>query len=134
MWLINVAVDVAKTAVLDMISRAPLPEELKGERDLAAVHLPDSLPEEWFEQVTNERRRLRYRGTRPTYVFEMVRPSLRTEALDCFVYGSAVRFAPGVLSIDLDEPERREPEPEDGAVEARPRRTIAEWAAMFNGP
>jgi phage terminase large subunit GpA-like protein len=57
MRLVNVAVDVAKTAVLDMISRDPFPEELRGERDPSAAHFSDSLPEQWFEQVTNERRR-----------------------------------------------------------------------------
>jgi len=127
-------VDVAKTAVLDMISRDPFPEELNGERDCAAVHLSDSLPEQWFEQVTNERRRLRYRGNRPTYVFELTRPGLPNEALDCFVYGYAVRTTLGVRSIDLDERERREPEPEDGTAKPKPTRTIAEWAEIFNGP
>src|SRR3954451_1608439 len=39
MRLFSVAVDVAKTAVLDMVSRDPFPEKLKGERDPAAVHL-----------------------------------------------------------------------------------------------
>ena len=57
MRLVNVAVDVAKTAVLDVISRDPFPEELRGERDPSAAHFSDSLPEQWFEQVTNERRR-----------------------------------------------------------------------------
>jgi hypothetical protein len=50
------------------------------------------------------------------------------------VYGYAVRSALAVRSIDLDERERREPDPQDGAAEARPRRTIGEWAAIFNGP
>jgi phage terminase large subunit GpA-like protein len=134
MRLVNVAVDVAKTAVLDMISRDPFPEELRGERDPSAAHFSDSLPEQWFEQVTNERRRLRYRSNRPTFVFELTRPGLPNEALDCFVYGYAVRSALAVRSIDLDERERREPDPQDGAAEARPRRTIGEWAAIFNGP
>jgi hypothetical protein len=40
-----------------MISRDPFPEELRGERDPSAAHFSDSLPEQWFEQVTNERRR-----------------------------------------------------------------------------
>src|SRR3954471_2221085 len=35
--LVNVAVDVAKTAVLDMISREPFPEELNGQWDPAAA-------------------------------------------------------------------------------------------------
>jgi phage terminase large subunit GpA-like protein len=132
MRLVDVAVDMAKTAVLDMISRDPFPAEFKGERDPAAAHFSDSLPEQWFEQVTNERRRLRYRGNRPAYVFELTRPGLPNEALDCFVYGYAVRSALGVRSINLDERERREPEPQDEAPKAKPRKTVAGWAAAFN--
>jgi len=57
---------------------------------------------------------------------------LPNEALDCCVYGYAVRFAPLVLSSDLAERERREPDPEDVAGKPKvPRKTVAEWAAEF---
>ena len=131
MRLVNVAVDVAKTAVLDMISRDPFPRELNGQRDPAAAHFSDSLPDEWFEQVTNERRRLRYRGNRPIYVFELARPGSPNEALDCCVYAYAVRFAPAVASIDLTEREGRQPDPEDARNPPLTKRTVAEWAAAF---
>jgi phage terminase large subunit GpA-like protein len=131
MRLVNVAVDVAKTAVLDMISRDPFPRELSGQRDPAAAHFSDSLPDEWFEQVTNERRRLRYRGNRPIYVFELARPGSPNEALDCCVYAYAVRFSPAVLSVDLGEREARQPEPLEGSARPPPRRSVAEWAAAF---
>ena len=62
-------------------------------------------------------------GLRPTFVFELTRPGLPNEGLDCFVYGYAVRSALAVRSIDLDERERREPDPEDGAAKARPERS-----------
>jgi len=130
MRLVNVAVDVAKTTVLDMISRDPFPHHLNDQRDPAALHFSDSLPDDWFEQVTNERRRLRYRGNRPIYVFELVRPGSPNEALDCCVYAYAVRFAPAVLSIDLSERESRKPDPEDGARK-RAKRSIADWATAF---
>ena len=132
MRLVNVAVDVAKTTVLDMIAREPFPRDLGGNRDPAAAHFSDSLAEEWFEQVTNERRRLRYRGNRPTYVFELARPGSPNEALDCCVYAYAVRFSPAVLSIDLGERDRRDPDPEDGQVRPRaPKKSAGEWAAEF---
>ena len=131
MRLVNVAVDVAKTSVLDMISRDPFPRVLNGQRDPAAAHFSDSLPEDWFEQVTNERRRLRYRGNRPVYVFELARPGSPNEALDCCVYAYAVRFSPAVVSIDLGEREARQPEPLEGAAPPPPRRSVAEWAAAF---
>jgi phage terminase large subunit GpA-like protein len=131
MRLVNVAVDVAKTSVLDFIAREPFPRELSGGRDPAAAHFSDSLPETWFEQVTNERRRLRYRGNRPIYVFELARSGSPNEALDCCVYVYAVRFSPAVLSIHLDEREVRQPEPLDGAAPLQPRRSVAEWAALF---
>ena len=130
MRLVNVAVDVAKTAVLDMVSREPFPRELNGQRDPAAAHFSDSLPDEWFEQVTNERRRLRYRGNRPIYVFELARPGSPNEALDCCVYAYAVRFAPAVLSVDLAERESREPDLEHSARK-RPGRSVGDWAAAF---
>jgi phage terminase large subunit GpA-like protein len=132
MRLVNVAVDVAKTTVLDMIAREPFPREFAGDRDPAAAHFSDSLADEWFEQVTNERRRLRYRGNRPTYVFELARPGSPNEALDCCVYGYAVRLSPAVISIDLEEREKRAPEPEDGQARPHPpRRSAGEWAAEF---
>ena len=112
-------------------AREPFPRELGGGRDPAAAHFSDSLPENWFEQVTNERRRLRYRGNRPVYVFELARPGSPNEALDCCVYAYAVRFSPAVASIHLDEREARQPEPLEGAAPRSPRRSLAEWAAVF---
>ena len=130
MRLVNVAVDVAKTTVLDMITREPFPQGTN--RDPAAARFTDSLGEDWFDQVTNERRRLRYRGNRPTYVFELARPGSPNEALDCCVYGYAVRFAPAVVSIDLGERERRAPDPDEGPVRPKPpRKSAGEWAAEF---
>ena len=131
MQLVNVAVDVAKTAVIDMIAREPFSRDASGEREPAAARFSDSLPEEWFEQVTNERRRLRYRGNRPVYVFELARPGSPNEALDCCVYAYAVRFAPAVLSIDLSERESREPDPADAARKRPEKTSVAEWAAEF---
>jgi phage terminase large subunit GpA-like protein len=132
MRLVLVAVDVAKTSVAEMLAREPFPEELKGQRDAHAIHLSDSLPEEWFDQVTNERRRLKYVRNRPVYEFELVRPGMPNEAFDCLVYGFAVRFAPSLAAIDLQAREDREPDPPDGGADKpRERKSVGDWAAKF---
>ena len=133
MRLILVAVDVAKTSIAEMLAREPYPEELKGVRDEFAIYLSDSLPEEWFDQVTNERRRLKYVRNRPVYEFELVRPGLPNEAFDCLVYGYAVRFAPSLAAIDLQAREERAPDPPDSDDAAAPkeRKTVSDWAARF---
>ena len=132
MRLVIIAVDIAKTSIAEMLAREPKPEELKGARDPFAIHLSDSLPDEWFDQVTNERRRLKYVRNRPVYEFELVRPGLPNEAFDCLVYGYAVRFAPSLVAIDLQERELRPPDPPDGEAPKKEKRSVADWAAKFN--
>jgi len=134
MRLVLIAVDVAKTSVAEMLAREPYPEELKGQRDQFAIHMSDSLSEEWFGQVTNERRRLKYVRNRPVYEFELIRPGLPNEAFDCLVYGYAVRFAPALAAIDLQAREDREPDPPDGVEVKKERRSAGDWAAKFNQP
>lgn len=132
-----VGTDIAKTEVMDMLARDPIPGMLNGmpnaarSRDPMAIHLSNSLPDQWFDQVTVERRRLRFRQGRPVFVFELAREGLPNEALDCTVYAFAVRHAPSVKSIDLEERARREPDPEDGAV--KQKASTGDWAARFAG-
>lgn len=136
MKLVNIAVDIVKTNVLDMLAREPFPEALGGARDPLCMRFAEALPEDWFEQVCNETRRLRYRQGRPIYVFEVKRTGMPTEALDATVYAWAVRQSPGVRAIDLHERAARlPPEPEpvtDSEVVAKlPPSRAAKWAAKF---
>lgn len=56
-----------------------------------------SLSAEWFEQLTSERRVLRYSRGQPVRTFEKIM-GRRAEALDCVVYALAVR---GLVQVDL---------------------------------
>jgi phage terminase large subunit GpA-like protein len=51
------------------------------------VHFPMSLDEEYFEQMTGEKKITEYREGRPIRKYKAFRP--RVEALDCYVYARA---------------------------------------------
>ena len=57
----------------------------------------NTLAAEWFEQLTSERRVLRYSRGQPVRTFERI-VGRRAEALDCVVYALAVR---GLVTVDL---------------------------------
>jgi phage terminase large subunit GpA-like protein len=128
MRLHNVAVDVGKTAIMDAMSR-PRHDE-NGIEDIHAMRFSDQLPFEWFEQCTNEVRKIRYKGNRAEIHFTLKRQGLRNEALDCLNYGWIVRQAPAVRAIDLREREAREPEADD---KPKKPRSAGDYAAAFNG-
>jgi phage terminase large subunit GpA-like protein len=63
----------------------------------------DTLSEEWFAQLTAERRVVKYSRGQPVARFERI-VGKRAEALDCVVYALAARALVGIA------PERREAE------------------------
>jgi phage terminase large subunit GpA-like protein len=130
MRLYIVATDVLKTTVMDAMARVPFDENNK--HDINAMRFSDSLSYEWFEQCTNEIRRIKYKGNRPEIVFDLKRQGLRNEALDCTVYAWAVRQSPAVRSIDLRERAERAPDPEDGTPPKKAK-SAGDYSAAFNG-
>lgn len=89
--LFLIGVDGIKSQLLSRLSRGQ------------TVRFSRTLEAPWYEQVTSERRVLRYVGGRPVRRFERI-PGRAAEALDCLVYALAARH---VLSV---APEHREAE------------------------
>ena len=67
------------------------------------IRFGDTLDETWFEQLTGERRVVRYSRGKPVRAFERI-AGRRVEALDCLTYGFAARE---LMRVD---PERRRAE------------------------
>lgn len=76
--LFLIGVDEIKSHLMARLSRG---ETIKFSKSLEPV---------WYEQLTCERRVLRYHKGMPVRRFER-KPGTRNEALDCFVYGFAAR-------------------------------------------
>lgn len=68
-----------------------------------SIRFSNTLEPSWFEQLTSERRIVRYTRGQPSRRFER-KPGMRAEALDCFVYAMAARQ---LINMSL---ERREAE------------------------
>lgn len=133
MRLILIAVDVVKTELMDAMAEAPYTPE--GERVPTGMRYSNDLPDEWFTQVTNETRRIKYVKNRATIVFEPKVAGARVEAFDASVYAWAVRQAPGVRAINLkarSEIRRVERPAAAEVAPAKRRPTAADYAAMFN--
>jgi len=81
-----VGVDGLKAQILQRIARGN------------TLRFSDRLEPEYFQQVTSERRVLRYVKGQPVRRFERI-PGRRAEALDCLVYALAARHA---INVNLD--------------------------------
>jgi phage terminase large subunit GpA-like protein len=121
--------DQVKTAVLELLSQEPFDDS--GAPNPHALRVSDELPEDWFDQVTGEIRRIRYVRNRPVIEFVPKRRGQRVEALDALCYAWAVRQAPAVKAIDLHAHAARRPQPAVDQPSAR-RPSIAMWARRFN--
>jgi phage terminase large subunit GpA-like protein len=125
--LFNVAVDVVKTMVMDALANEPFDEH--GERRQNALRFSDELSESYFEQITNEVRKVRYEHNRAKIVFEVKRAGLPVDALDATGYAFAVKHAAVIRAINLQErSERRasdQPKPK--------RKSMADYASALNG-
>jgi phage terminase large subunit GpA-like protein len=74
--------------------KARLAERLKRGR---SIRFSDGLDRRFYEELASERRIVRYTRGVPSATWERI-PGRRAEALDCFVYASAVR---GLVGVDL---------------------------------
>lgn len=99
--LFIVGVDQIKTEVMERLaalpfvtaSGDPVSESVEGgSRNPQSLRVSDQLPEEWFTQVTSERRFVKYVRNRAVIEFRMTRAGLRNEGLDCTVYAFAARL------------------------------------------
>jgi phage terminase large subunit GpA-like protein len=70
------------------------------------VHLPAGLPDEFFTQLTSERRVTRYIRGRPQSEWTLER-GRRNEALDCAVYALAAAYYAGLTRVNWDAMERQ---------------------------
>lgn len=77
-----VGVDTMKTYIVTGLPKQP--------SEINSFRFSNSLSEEWFEQFTSEKRVIKYKHGRPEVTFEGV-GRRRHEAIDCAVYGLAIR-------------------------------------------
>ncbi|WP_262027583.1 phage terminase large subunit family protein [Microvirga sp. Mcv34] len=129
--LFIIGVDQVKTDIIESLALDPISED--GKQNSNAIRLSEDLPDDWFDQVTGEKRAIRYVRNRAIIEFQPRKRGQRVEALDCAVYAVAVRQAPALRSIDLEERSRRVPEPVSGEAKPAPQKRSEDWAAAFNG-
>ncbi len=97
--LYHVSVDQVKILVIERLGAMPFlnasgePATEGSRRNPAAFRFSNSLPDTFFEQCANERRYLRFIHNVPKYEFHPVQQGARTEAIDCLVYATAVRYS-----------------------------------------
>lgn len=84
--LFIVGVDAIKARLFDRIGNA------------RAVRFSNTLPDEWYEQLTSERRIVKLVRGKPVTRFER-KPGFAAEGLDCLVYAHAARAA---LTLNFD--------------------------------
>jgi phage terminase large subunit GpA-like protein len=73
------------------IAAVPCQDDQGCGRNPQAIRVSASLPDAWFEQVTAERRFIRYVRNRAVIEFRPIRSGIRNEGLDCLVYAMAAR-------------------------------------------
>ena len=135
-----VGVDPLKTEIMERLAALPWVDEAgapsKEERGLEgnirlrnpqALRVSADLPPEWFEQMTSERRFIRYVHNRPIIEFKPTRAGLRNEAFDCAVYARAVLSEPRVR-IDYTA---RAALRAEVAAPAKPKRSFADFKKLL---
>ena len=108
--LFLIGVDGLKTTIISRLARGK------------SIRFSDSLEPVYFEQLTSERKVLRYAKGQPVRRFER-KPGAQAEALDCLVYAFAARQG---ITISFDQREDALKMPE-AAVVARPRVIQSRW-------
>jgi phage terminase large subunit GpA-like protein len=106
--LFIVGVDQLKAEIMERLAAepfldstgAPCAENIGCGRNPSAMRISADLPDEWFEQVTAERRFIRYVRRRAVIEFRPIRSGIRNEGLDCLVYAIAARRG---VRIDFDK-------------------------------
>jgi len=103
--LILVGVDAAKSQIMNRLQAG------------RTIRFSDTLDSNWFEQLTSEKRVVKYTRGQPIRAFERI-PGRRSEALDCVVYSFAARQ---LVNLDLD---RREEELASPIMPKKPPQVI----------
>ena len=106
--LFIVGVDQIKTEIMERLAAEPFidaaavpcRDDQGCGRNPQAIRVSASLTDAWFEQVTAERRFIRYVRNRAVIEFRPIRSGIRNEGLDCLVYAMAARRG---ARIDFDE-------------------------------
>jgi phage terminase large subunit GpA-like protein len=106
--LFLVGVDGLKAQILNRLSSG------------RTIRFSHTLEPVWYEQLTSERRVVRYVRGQPVRRFER-KAGVRAEAIDCMVYAFAARH---LVTADLD---RREGEMKGAAPEAMPAVVRSRW-------
>jgi phage terminase large subunit GpA-like protein len=127
--LVIVGVDPLKTEVLERLASFPFLDEKQEPskedrgfgRNPAAIRMSANLQEEWFEQVTSERRFISYVRNRPRIEFRPTKAGARNEALDCLVYAFAAIHG---VRIDFKERATRK------ADEQPKRRSLSDFSKL----
>jgi phage terminase large subunit GpA-like protein len=143
-----IGVDQVKTELLERLATEPFDEA--GTPNASSIRLSEDLPEEYFDQVTGETRRIRYVRNRTIREFQPKSRGQRVEALDCTVYAMALRHSPAFRTIPMHERANRAYVAADPAAAAAPAPTPSgvaiaspaapakppkrDWASLFNGP
>ena len=105
-----IGVDTIKSVIFEKLARGQ------------GIRFSESLEPSYFEQLTSQRRVIKYHHGMPTRRFEMVSTRARKEALDCLTYGWAARQALGNINFAMREEYLRNPN--------APRRTIVQMLAQ----
>ncbi len=113
--------DETKTRVLERLA-IPLVDE-QGAPSIGRMRFSSDLPEETFEQLTAEKRVVRYVKNRAVVEFRPKKPGMRNEALDCTCYAFAIRQG---MKINFAERRSRR------AVATTPRLSFADIGQMLN--
>jgi phage terminase large subunit GpA-like protein len=110
LWIVGT--DTAKTTIMSRLARG------------AAIRFSHDLEPVYYEQLTSERKVLRYSRGRPVHRFEAI-PGRRTEALDCLVYAFAARQA---VTIPIESREAAL----KAAPDSKPRQSAAQELSQLN--
>lgn len=127
--LFLIGADTTKTEVMGLLGAEPF---IGSDRNPHSMRFSDDLEVDFFEQLTNEVRRVKYQRNRPVVTFEPKARGKRTEAFDCLCYAWAVRQSPAVKAIDIRARAARRPTPPTDAASAPPPSRFTSWAQSFN--
>jgi phage terminase large subunit GpA-like protein len=94
-----VGVDQVKTDILTALGTEPTAPN--GEKVPGTIRFSDGLETEWFEQLTSERRVVKYRNGKVKVEFDRIK-NRAAEALDATVYAIAIR---NICRFDFDKRE-----------------------------
>jgi len=133
--LFLIGVEQVKSEILERLA-APAFIDAMGEptsidtgiRNHTALRISDTLPEAWYEQVSSERRIIKYINNRPKITFQPVMAGVRNEALDCLCYALAVRA--GLGYVNLRARTLKTPVIKEGVEIKKPPRRLSDFGKL----